>query len=266
MKDGPDIARIAALIGDPARANMLTALMGGAALTATELAQQAGITAQTASAHLARLVDGGLIRQLKQGRHRYAELAAPEVASMLETLMGLAAQTGHLRRRPGPRDPELRRARVCYDHLAGEMGTQLFVSLLAQGHLTRQSDDLALTRTGAALALDFLGEDPDPRSRTALCRECLDWSERRAHLAGRLGRAMLARMIDLGWAGLGAAQAAGWSISTRTEKGAFRRCFLVDTTGCNAKRRLPRHFAAALRTPPQQEQDQWRSRRRSRSV
>lgn len=200
MKDGPDIARIAALIGDPARANMLTALMGGRALTASELAHEAGITAQTASSHLARLAEGGLIRQRRQGRHRYAELATPGVASLLEALMGLAADSGHLRRRPGPRDPQMRRARVCYDHLAGEMGTQMFESMLARGYLARNGDDIALTDSGQDFARDFLQGALDGTSRAPLCRECLDWSERRSHLAGRLGRAMLARMVEQGWA------------------------------------------------------------------
>jgi DNA-binding transcriptional ArsR family regulator len=200
MKDGPDIAHIAALIGDPARANMLTALMGGRALTAGELAAEAGITAQTASSHLARLVDGGLIRQRKQGRHRYHELASSDVAALLEALMGLAAGAGHLRRRPGPRDPEMRRARVCYDHLAGEMGTQMFESMIAGGLLERQGDAILLTGDGDAFVRGFIGDDPVPTSRAPLCRECLDWSERRSHLAGRLGRAMLSRMVSLGWA------------------------------------------------------------------
>ncbi|MBA4491429.1 helix-turn-helix transcriptional regulator [Paracoccus sp. S1E-3] len=200
MKDGPDIARIAALIGDPARANMLMALMEGGALTATELAQIAGVTPQTASAHQARLAEGGLIRQRKQGRHRYAELASPQVAAVLQALMGLAAASGHLRQRPGPRDADLRRARICYDHLAGEMGTQMFDALLARGHLIRRDEELDLSEEGAAFAREFLGSDPEPQSRAPLCRECLDWSERRSHLAGRLGRAMLARMIALGWA------------------------------------------------------------------
>ncbi|WP_374636848.1 ArsR/SmtB family transcription factor [Paracoccus sp. (in: a-proteobacteria)] len=200
MKDGPDIARIAALIGDPARANMLSALLGGRALTASELAQEAGITAQTASAHLARLVGGGLIRQRRQGRHRYAELASAEVAGLLEALMGLAADHGHLRRRPGPRDPRLRRARICYDHLAGEMGTMMFESMLARGDLARAEAGITLTATGRDFVRDFLPAGLAGSSRAPLCRECLDWSERRSHLAGRLGRAMLARMIELGWA------------------------------------------------------------------
>lgn len=200
MKDGPDIARVAALIGDPARANMLTALMGGRALTASELAQEAGVTAQTASSHLARLAEGGLIRQRKQGRHRYHQLASAEVAALLESLMGLAAGVGHLRRRPGPRDPAMRRARVCYDHLAGEMGTMMFESMLARGYLRRVDDAITLTDAGRDFARGFLQAAPGERSRAPLCRECLDWSERRSHLAGHLGRAMLARLTGLGWA------------------------------------------------------------------
>lgn len=200
MKDGPDIARVAALIGDPARANMLTALMGGRALTASELAQEAGVTAQTASSHLARLAEGGLIRQRKQGRHRYHQLASAEVAALLESLMGLAAGVGHLRRRPGPRDPAMRRARVCYDHLAGEMGTMMFESMLARGYLRRVDDAITLTDAGRDFARGFLQAEPGERSRAPLCRECLDWSERRSHLAGHLGRAMLARLTGLGWA------------------------------------------------------------------
>ena len=201
MKEGPDISQIGALIGDPARANMLTALMGGQALTATELAGAAGITLQTASSHLSKLETGGLVAQRKQGRHRYHELASSDVAALLEALMGLAAGAGHLRRRPGPRDPEMRRARVCYDHLAGEMGTQMFESMIAGGLLDRQGDAILLTGDGDAFVRGFIGDDPVPTSRAPLCRECLDWSERRSHLAGRMGRAMLARMIALGWAG-----------------------------------------------------------------
>lgn len=201
MKEGPDIARIAALIGDPARANMLTALMSGKALTATELAGEAGVTLQTASTHLAKLDQGGLLRQRKQGRHKYFSLADEDVAHVLESLMGLAARAGHLRTRTGPKDPALRKARVCYNHLAGDMGTQLYDSLRAAGYLAAQGDGLALTETGAAFIRDF-GIDLDTlRSKRApLCRECLDWSERRSHLAGSLGRALLARFEDLGWA------------------------------------------------------------------
>src|ERR1700749_3190422 len=132
MKDGPDIAMIAALVGDPGRANMLTALMAGQALTAGELAPKAGVTAQTASSHLAKLEAGGLLVSRKQGRHNYYALSGPDVAALIEALMGLAARTGHPRVRTGPREPGLRQARVCYDHLAGDFGVALLDSLLAR--------------------------------------------------------------------------------------------------------------------------------------
>lgn len=201
MKTGPDIARIAALIGDPARANMLTALMSGRALTATELAAEAGVTPQTASTHLARLTQGGLLRQQKQGRHKYLSLASDEVGHLLETLMGVAAGAGHLRTRTGPADPALRHARVCYNHLAGDLGTRMFDALMAQGLLAREGAALQLTAAGQTFAQGF-GIDLAALSsrRAPLCRECLDWSERRAHLAGSLGRALLTRIEALGWA------------------------------------------------------------------
>jgi DNA-binding transcriptional ArsR family regulator len=129
MKEGPSIAPVAALAGDPARANMLAALLAGKALTASELANEAGVTVQTASSHLSKLETGGLISGVKQGRHRYFRLADSDVADMLETMMGVAARAGHLRTRTGPADPALRRARVCYDHLAGQRGVALFDGL-----------------------------------------------------------------------------------------------------------------------------------------
>lgn len=201
MKEGPDIAYIAALIGDPARANMLTALMSGKALTVSELAEEAGVTIQTASSHLSKLDSGGLLRPRKQGRHKYFSLANDDVAHVLEGLMGLAAGSGHLRKRTGPKDAELRKARVCYNHLAGDMGTQLFDSLIVQGHLALEDDGLMLTADGADFAASLGIDLDDLRSRrTPLCRECLDWSERRSHLAGSLGRAFLKRFEELAWA------------------------------------------------------------------
>jgi DNA-binding transcriptional ArsR family regulator len=201
MKEGPDIARLAALIGDPARANILTALMSGKALTATELAQEAGVTLQTASSHLTRLDQGGLLRPRKQGRHKYFSLASDEVAHVLEALMGLAAGSGHLRTRTGPKDMALRRARICYNHLAGEMGIQLYQSLIARGYIAQNGDTLDLLPAGADFARDF-GIDVDGlrAARAPLCRECLDWSARQSHLAGSLGRAFLGRFEHLGWA------------------------------------------------------------------
>ena len=139
MKAGPDIAMVASLVGDPARSNMLTALMTGRALTASELAHQAGITPQTASSHLAKLEAGGLIEPEKQGRHRYYRLTGPDVAHVLEGLAGLAERAGHTRVRTGPKEPALRRARICYDHLAGDLGVQMLDSMRKQ-RLVRQTN------------------------------------------------------------------------------------------------------------------------------
>lgn len=201
MKEGPDIALLGSLIGDPARANMLTALMSGKALTASELAAEAGITMQTASAHLAKLEAAGLLIRRKQGRHRYFSLADDDVSSVLEAMMGLAARHGHTRTRTGPRDPALRKARVCYNHLAGELGVRMFDSLMVQKHIVDEGDDIALTNAGRSHIATF-GIDVDAlaKSRRPLCKSCLDWSARRTHLAGALGTAFLARFYALRWA------------------------------------------------------------------
>ena len=201
MREGPDIARVAALIGDPARANMLVALMSGKALTATELAAEAGVTVQTGSSHLARLHEGGLLDVRKQGRHKYFALASTEVAGAIEALMGLAAHAGYLRNRPGPRDEALRLARTCYNHLAGDMGVRMFDSLLERGCLIRRDGTVELTEAGRRFLI-AVGVEVDRLSArgSGLCRECLDWSERRSHLAGSIGRALFARFVELGWA------------------------------------------------------------------
>lgn len=195
------MAMIASLVGDPARSNMLTALMSGRALTATELAQEAGITAQTASSHLAKLEAGHLVVPEKQGRHRYFRLSGPDVAAVLEGLMGLAARVGYLRVRTGPADPGLRRARVCYDHLAGDLGVRMLDAMTGNKLLREQDGSVSLTPKGerfvAGLGIDLptLGG-----TRRPLCKTCLDWSVRRSHLAGSLGAAMLSRFYELNWA------------------------------------------------------------------
>lgn len=201
MKSGPDIAAIAALVGDPGRANMLTALMAGQALTAGELAREAGVTAQTASSHLAKLQAGGLLSMRKQGRHNYFALSDPDVGQAIEALMGLAQRTGHTRLRTGPAEPALREARVCYDHLAGETGVALRENLIARGLITEHEEALTLTDKGQAF-MQALGLDLPKltRSRRPLCKGCLDWSVRRSHLAGSLGAALLDRFYGLGWA------------------------------------------------------------------
>jgi DNA-binding transcriptional ArsR family regulator len=184
-----DLAGFAALIADPARARMLRALMGGTALTATELAIEAGIAPSTASTHLAKLTDGEILAIEKQGRHRYFRLFDHEVASMLEELTEVASRRGP-RRRIGPADPALRSARVCYDHLAGERGVQLYERLRDRKLLESRSFFAAFGIDLEALA----------QSRRALTRTCLDWSERRHHLGGALGAAILARIFALRWA------------------------------------------------------------------
>lgn len=202
MKVGPDIAMVASLVGDPARANMLTALMTGRALTASELAQEAGITPQTASSHLAKLEAGGLIEPEKQGRHRYYRLTDSDVAGVLEGLAGLAARAGHMRVRTGPKDPALRRARICYDHLAGDLGVQMLDSMRQRRLLRQKKQDIELTADGERFLADNLQISPDMLShpRRPVCKACLDWSERRHHLAGTLGAAMMTRFTELKWA------------------------------------------------------------------
>jgi DNA-binding transcriptional ArsR family regulator len=204
MKDGPNIARVAALIGDPARAEVLTALLAGRALTATELADVAGVTKQTVSAHLAKLVDARLLAVEAQGRHRYFRLAGHDIALLLESLMGVAFRTGAVRVRAGPREPALRKARkarVCYDHLAGELAVIVYDGLLARGVLAAGAEGLVLTPTGATWCMSF-GIDPgrEAARHRAFCRPCLDWGERRHHLGGALGAALLERLYELGWA------------------------------------------------------------------
>ena len=202
MKAGPDIALVASLVGDPARSNMLTALMSGKALTASELAQEAGVTPQTASSHLAKLEAGGLVEPEKQGRHRYYRLTGPDVAAVLEGLMGLAARAGHLRVRTGPKDPALRRARVCYDHLAGDFGVRMLDAMTRQQLVRHNRDEISLTAAGEKFVAKQLQIDVAAigHARRPLCKSCLDWSARRSHLAGTLGAAILNRLYELKWA------------------------------------------------------------------
>lgn len=200
MKDGPSIAPVAALVGEPARANMLAALVGGMALTASELAAEAGVTLQTASSHLSKLETAGLIAATRAGRHRYFRIAHDDVASMLEAIMGVAARAGHVRTRPGPRDPVLRAARVCYDHLAGEMGVRLLDGLIDTRRIAREGEGLRLTQAGNHFMKKFhVDLEELAKTRRPLCRACLDWSMRRHHLAGALGAALFARFETLKW-------------------------------------------------------------------
>jgi DNA-binding transcriptional ArsR family regulator len=201
MKDGPNIAKIAALLGDTARADALTALMADRALTATELAAIAGVTKQTMSAHLSKLLDAALIAVDQQGRHRYFRLADEDVRDLLESLMGVAFRTGAVRLLSSPREPALRKARVCYDHLAGELGVLAYESLVRNEWLEMSRQGLRPSAAGIGW-FRSAGIDTDLalRQRRTFCRPCMDWSERRHHLAGSLGAALLSRVCDAGWA------------------------------------------------------------------
>jgi DNA-binding transcriptional ArsR family regulator len=227
MREGPDIAHIANLVGDPARANMLTALVGGTALTASELAQEAGVMLPTASSHLAKLTAGGLLKLTVQGRHRYFALAGPHIAAMLESIMGVAATVGPQRVRPGPRDKPMREARVCYDHLAGDLAVAMLDGLLTKGVLVRADDEIRLSYQAqpffAALGIDVAALS---RGRRPICRACLDWSVRRTHLAGGLGAAILDTMFAEKWA----RRESGGRIVSFSPKGrqAFASTFLAE--------------------------------------
>lgn len=199
MREGPDIARIASLVGDPARANMLNALMGGTALTASELAMEAGVSLPTASSHLGKLLEGGLLTVASQGRHRYYGLAGPQVAGMIEAITGVAASVGPQRVRPGPRDAAMRVARVCYDHLAGEQAVAMLDRLVDKNILLCEDKEIRLA-PAAASHFAAIGIDVYTKPRRPVCRACLDWSVRRSHLAGTLGAAILDKILLEKWA------------------------------------------------------------------
>jgi DNA-binding transcriptional ArsR family regulator len=201
MKEGPNIVRIAALIGDTSRSEILTALLGGQALTATELAEVANIAKQTVSGHLSLLVEAKLLAVEKQGRHRYFRLADDDVAQLMESLLGVAYRAGALRLRSSPREPDLRKARVCYDHLAGDLGVLMFDAFRKRKWIAHDESGLTLSRSGAQFCRE-LGIDLDgaKESRRPMCRTCLDWSARRHHLAGQVGAQLLQRYYELGWA------------------------------------------------------------------
>ena len=200
MSSTPSIAEIAALVGNPARANVLTALLDGRALTATELAYAARVSPQTTSGYLSRLTQARLLVLEKQGRHSYYRLASPLIGRMLEGIMAVAADGPP---RHGPRwkgEEALRTARTCYDHLAGKLGVALADALVARRQIVLAEDGGQVTARGVRF-LGELGIDlaAIERRRRAFCRPCLDWSERRPHLAGAVGAALATRCFELGW-------------------------------------------------------------------
>jgi DNA-binding transcriptional ArsR family regulator len=192
-----DVSAPAALIGDPTRATFLSALCDGRALPASELAQRAGVSASTASVQLAKLVEGGLLEGERNGRHRYYRLADPNIATAIESLAVIAPRRPASSLRQARVGSDLEAARTCYDHLAGALGVALFEALQRQRLLT---PELEVTRRGAK-RFGELGIDVDElaRRRRPFGRRCLDWTERRHHLAGSLGAALAARCLELNW-------------------------------------------------------------------
>lgn len=200
MEGVNEVAEIASLVGDPARANILCALLDGRALTASELAYSAGISPQTASGHLAKLARANLIQLAKQGRHRYYRLTGPDIGHMLESIVSVA-HAGPPRYRPrSKREEHWRKARTCYDHFAGLLGVGIADKLSAHGHLVLADEGGDITASGEKLLIK-LGVDLD-RARAGkrvFCRPCLDWTERRPHLGGAIGAALATRCFELGW-------------------------------------------------------------------
>ncbi len=202
MTNVANLAANAALIADPSRAAMLVALMDGRALTSGELAGAAGVTPATASGHLARLLEAGLVIVERQGRHHYYRLSSPAVGATIETLMAATAAIAPVTSRPvstGPRDQVLRFARTCYNHLAGTVAVAMTDVMAERGLLDRSEEGAALTKSGIAFLHD-LDIPLEPNGGPAFCRLCLDWSERRHHLAGKVGTALCGAFLNRHWA------------------------------------------------------------------
>ena len=200
MITGPIIAETAALIGDPTRATMMSALLDGRALTASELAAAARITPQTASAHLAKLTGAGLLTVARRGRQRYFRLSSPTVGDMLDGIVAVALGQ-RPRQRPLSRQARaLGAGRICYGHLAGRLSMDLTDALVAREYVVAGDEAAEITPAGARFLLEFGVDLPALRStRRHFCRLCLDWTERRPHIAGAVGVALTGRCFDLGW-------------------------------------------------------------------
>jgi len=194
-----NLVEVAALVGDAARATMLSALMGGQSLTAKELAYYANVSRSTASGHLGKLVAARLLTVTRNRRFSYFRIASPRVATMLESIKVVAAMEMPLHRQPrSANDDALRLARSCYDHLAGRVGVAVTDALVAMGHIVLTDEGGEVTSSGGRF-LSAFGADPRPRPRRMFCQPCLDWSERRYHLKGLLGARILDRLLELGW-------------------------------------------------------------------
>jgi DNA-binding transcriptional ArsR family regulator len=198
--DLPYIAEAAALMGDPARINILSVLKDDRVVSASSLAHVAGVAPSTASEHLAKLEVAGLIAAEKKGRYRYYRLASDDVAATLEALEHLAARTTHANRRPIPDEKKLRQARRCYDHLAGELAERITWTLVSRGHLKPKNGVFTLNKTDNSL-IDSLGVDSDSLigGERAFTRQCPDWSQNRPHLGGALGAALFEKFCEARW-------------------------------------------------------------------
>ena len=199
-----DVAAVAALLADPGRTAILSAVLDGRALPAGELARIAGVSPATASAHLARLVDGGLLVAERHGRHRYFRLASESVAHAIETLATVARPRVAATAKEAYVVNGIRFARSCYDHLAGRLGVEVVAALVAREALVYDergfSPGEAAGKYFGALGVDLdTVTETSRRSRRRLTRECLDWSERRVHLAGALGAALLGSLLEHEW-------------------------------------------------------------------
>ncbi|SDN03708.1 DNA-binding transcriptional regulator, ArsR family [Fictibacillus solisalsi] len=195
-----NVAEIASIVSESSRAAMLTVLMDGRFHTASELAYRAGIKPQTASFHLSKMQEAGVIALEKQGRHRYYGILNEEVAKVMESLLFIAPPVKIKSLKQSSQDKAIRYARTCYDHLAGNVGVQLTDALLKAGFLKEEKENFIIPEEGVR----FFGEmgidlERISKKRRSFSHRCLDWSERRHHLAGSLGNALLERFLELGW-------------------------------------------------------------------
>lgn len=200
MNINPNIAEVASLLSETSRATILASLMDGRFHTASELAYMAAIKPQTASFHLAKLVDGKLVTVEKQGRHRYFQLANKEITQFIESFLAISPLPEVRSLKQSSQVKLLQEARTCYDHLAGKLGVALTDSMLDAGYLEKVEKEFVVTPSGEQFFTDF-GIDLNKirKKRRSFSNVCLDWSERRHHLAGALGHELLTHFLDLGW-------------------------------------------------------------------
>lgn len=200
MSTKSNIAMIASLVSEPSRAAILTALLDGRFHTASELAHMAGIKPQTASFHLAKMTEAQVVTVEKQGRHRYYGIQDPEVARVMESLLSIAPPVPIKSFTHASENEALRLARTCYDHVAGQLGVQLMSFFIQKGILSEDQDGLHITEQGEIFFTDFQIDLTKTRQkRRSFSHKCLDWSERRHHLAGALGSVLLDRLFELHW-------------------------------------------------------------------